>query len=77
MTRTPARRTPDREPGTETVEIRLIARTGLAQHLAGQIAAALPGRPEVRVYSSRTPGRARAYIRTEIPPTAIPPALNT
>lgn len=72
MPRTPARRT--RVPETEPVEIRLIARDGITQHLAAQIAAAIPGCTTPRYYPSRkTPGQTMAYLRAELP---TPPALN-
>ncbi|MFI1867393.1 hypothetical protein [Streptomyces jumonjinensis] len=74
MARHPARRTGG-APETETVEIRLIARDGLTQTLAAQIAAAIPNCPAPRVYLSRkTPGHSMAYMRFTIPTT--PPALD-
>lgn len=76
MPRYPARRTND-GPETETVEIRLIARDGLAQALAAQIAATIPGCPTPRIYASRkTPGRALAYMTFQIPRSSTPPALD-
>ncbi|MFF0507368.1 hypothetical protein ACFYUH_27730 [Streptomyces fimicarius] len=73
MARTPARRTRPRTPETEPVEIRLIARDGITQHLAAQIAAAIPG-CTTRYYPSRkTPGDTIAYLRAELP---TPPAIN-
>ncbi|MFH9747768.1 hypothetical protein ACH4MN_25420 [Streptomyces anulatus] len=72
MPRTPARRTST--PETEPVEIRLIARDGIAQHLAAQIAAAIPDCGAPRFYPSRkNPGQTIAYLRAELP---TPPALN-
>ncbi|MFI0115459.1 hypothetical protein [Streptomyces globisporus] len=72
MARTPARRT--RTPETEPVEIRLIARDGITQHLAAQIAAAIPDCAAPRFYPSRkNPGQTIAYLRAELP---TPPALN-
>lgn len=72
MPRTPARRTPG--PETEPVEIRLIARDGITQDLASQIAAAIPACSAPRFYPSRkTPGHTIAYLRAELP---TPPALN-
>ncbi|MCG7525058.1 hypothetical protein MHW47_11490 [Streptomyces sp. OfavH-34-F] len=72
MPRTPARRAP--APETEPVEIRLIARDGITQHLAAQIAAAIPACTTPRFYPSRkTPGQTIAYLRATLP---TPPAIN-
>ncbi|MFJ7082795.1 hypothetical protein ACIQU8_06100 [Streptomyces griseus] len=68
MARTPARRTRTRTPEMEPVEIRLIARDGITQHLAAQIAAAIPG-----CTTRKTPGDTIAYLRAELP---APPAIN-
>ncbi|MFH8617896.1 hypothetical protein ACH4E8_22890 [Streptomyces sp. NPDC017979] len=77
MARQPARRTNNHPPGMEEVEIRLIARDGVTQALAGQIAAAIPNCPTPRIYRSRkTPGQTLAYIRAQIPTSSIPRTLN-
>ncbi|MFD5555684.1 hypothetical protein ACFWIA_17815 [Streptomyces sp. NPDC127068] len=69
----PAART-SRADGAEPVEIRLIARDGLAQTYAHQIAAAIPGCPPPSFYPSRkTPGRTLAYLRFTV---TTPPALD-
>ncbi|GGZ44654.1 hypothetical protein GCM10010387_43660 [Streptomyces inusitatus] len=68
MPRTPAKRTPGPAGGGEVVEIRLIARDGIAQALAAQIADSIPGCPPPRIYPSRkTPGQMRAYIKATLP----------
>ncbi|GAA2409861.1 hypothetical protein GCM10010433_05740 [Streptomyces pulveraceus] len=67
---TPAHRT--RTPEAEPVEIRLIARDGITQHLA----AAIPGCTTPRFYPSRkTPGQTLAYLRAQLP-TDTTPVIN-
>ncbi|WP_231649142.1 hypothetical protein, partial [Streptomyces clavuligerus] len=74
--RQPARRTSP-PPGMERVEIRLIARDGVTQALAGQIAAAIPDCPAPAFYRSRkTPGQTLAYIRAQLPTSSIPRAID-